>query len=90
MWPFKRRVPKSRDGESQLGESARKVVVCSFCGKSQDEVRKMIAGPTVYICDECIDLCNDILAEESPRQERLCDVCRNVLGADDDTGGVEQ
>ena len=37
---------------------------CSFCGKSQDEVRKLIAGPTVYICDECIDLCNDIIAEE--------------------------
>jgi ATP-dependent protease Clp ATPase subunit len=33
-------------------------LVCSFCGKSQDEVRKLIAGPTVYICDECIDLCN--------------------------------
>ena len=37
---------------------------CSFCGKSQREVRKLIAGPTVYICDECIGLCNDILAEE--------------------------
>ncbi|MBI3091759.1 MAG: ATP-dependent Clp protease ATP-binding subunit ClpX [Candidatus Tectomicrobia bacterium] len=37
---------------------------CSFCGKSQDEVRKLIAGPTVYICDECIDLCNDIIVEE--------------------------
>jgi ATP-dependent Clp protease ATP-binding subunit ClpX len=37
---------------------------CSFCGKSQKEVRKLIAGPTVYICDECIELCNDIIAEE--------------------------
>ena len=37
---------------------------CSFCGKSQDEVKKLIAGPTVYICDECIDLCNDIILEE--------------------------
>ena len=37
---------------------------CSFCGKSRDEVKKLIAGPTVYICDECIDLCNDIIAEE--------------------------
>ncbi|MHB8483911.1 MAG: ATP-dependent Clp protease ATP-binding subunit ClpX, partial [Nitrospiria bacterium] len=37
---------------------------CSFCGKSREEVRKLIAGPTVYICDECIDLCNDIIAEE--------------------------
>ncbi|MFH1810164.1 MAG: ATP-dependent Clp protease ATP-binding subunit ClpX [Pseudomonadota bacterium] len=41
---------------------------CSFCGKSQREVRKLIAGPTVYICDECIRLCNDIIAEESQRQ----------------------
>ena len=39
-------------------------LVCSFCGKSQDEVRKLIAGPEVYICDECIDLCNDIILEE--------------------------
>ncbi|MEW6269982.1 MAG: ATP-dependent Clp protease ATP-binding subunit ClpX [Thermodesulfobacteriota bacterium] len=44
-------------------------LVCSFCGKSQDEVRKLIAGPTVYICDECIDLCNDIIAEECDQDE---------------------
>jgi hypothetical protein len=37
---------------------------CSFCGKGQKEVRKLIAGPTVYICDECINLCNEIMAEE--------------------------
>lgn len=37
---------------------------CSFCGKSQDDVRKLVAGPSVYICDECVDLCNDILQEE--------------------------
>jgi ATP-dependent Clp protease ATP-binding subunit ClpX len=42
---------------------------CSFCGKSQREVRKLIAGPTVYICDECIKLCNDIIAEESERED---------------------
>jgi len=44
---------------------------CSFCGKSQRDVRKLIAGPTVYICDECIGLCNDIIAEEdgSPAPE---------------------
>ncbi len=46
-------------------------LVCSFCGKSQDEVRKLIAGPTVYICDECIDLCNDIIAEECDQDEGL-------------------
>ena len=43
---------------------------CSFCGKSQREVKKLIAGPTVYICDECIDLCNDIIAEESVKMEQ--------------------
>ena len=42
---------------------------CSFCGKSQREVRKLIAGPTVYICDECIKLCNDIMAEEAERED---------------------
>jgi ATP-dependent Clp protease ATP-binding subunit ClpX len=42
---------------------------CSFCGKSQKEVKKLIAGPTVYICDECIELCNDIIAEESERED---------------------
>src|SRR4249920_1041490 len=46
-------------------------LVCSFCGKSQDEVRKLIAGPTVYICDECIDRCNDIIAEECDQEESL-------------------
>ena len=43
---------------------------CSFCGKSQKEVKKLIAGPTVYICDECIGLCNDIIAEEIEREEQ--------------------
>ena len=42
--------------------------MCSFCGKSQDEVRKLIAGPTVYICDECVDLCKDIIAEECEQE----------------------
>ncbi|HWP54001.1 MAG TPA: ClpX C4-type zinc finger protein, partial [Pyrinomonadaceae bacterium] len=42
---------------------------CSFCGKSQNEVKKLIAGPTVYICDECIGLCNDIIAEEVEKDE---------------------
>ena len=44
---------------------------CSFCGKSQKEVKKLIAGPTVYICDECIGLCNDIIAEEIEKDERF-------------------
>lgn len=53
------------------GEHGSGNLVCSFCGKSQDEVRKLIAGPTVYICDECIDLCNDIIAEEIDHDENL-------------------
>ena len=44
-----------------------KLLYCSFCGKSQHEVRKLIAGPSVYICDECVDLCNDIIREEIRR-----------------------
>ena len=41
---------------------------CSFCGKGQKEVKKLIAGPNVYICDECIQLCNDIIAEEGGKR----------------------
>jgi ATP-dependent Clp protease ATP-binding subunit ClpX len=48
---------------------------CSFCGKSQNEVKKLIAGPTVYICNECVDICNEIMANdvpaEPPHQPRL-------------------
>ena len=44
---------------------------CSFCGKGQKEVKKLIAGPNVYICDECIQLCNDIIAEEVEKEELL-------------------
>src|SRR4051794_22080165 len=44
-------------------------LVCSFCGKSQREVKKLIAGPTVHICDECIELCNDIIAEEAEKED---------------------
>ena len=42
-------------------------LTCSFCGKNQREVKKLIAGPSVYICDECIDLCNDIIREEGQK-----------------------
>jgi len=45
-----------------------KLLYCSFCGKSQHEVRKLIAGPSVFICDECVDLCNDIITEEMAEQ----------------------
>ncbi|MGB1847945.1 MAG: ATP-dependent Clp protease ATP-binding subunit ClpX [Pseudohongiellaceae bacterium] len=46
------------------GEDNGKLLYCSFCGKSQHEVRKLIAGPSVFVCDECVDLCNDIIREE--------------------------
>ena len=45
--------------------SSDKTLYCSFCGKSQHEVRKLIAGPTVFICDECVELCMDIIREEN-------------------------
>ncbi|MDN3543928.1 ATP-dependent Clp protease ATP-binding subunit ClpX [Kinneretia asaccharophila] len=48
------------------GNSSEKVLYCSFCGKSQHEVKKLIAGPSVFICDECIELCNDIIRDEVP------------------------
>jgi len=51
------------DERSNRGETG-KVLYCSFCGKSQHEVRKLIAGPSVFICDECVELCNDIIREE--------------------------
>ena len=49
---------------SGSGDDSGKLLYCSFCGKSQHEVRKLIAGPSVFICDECVDLCNDIIREE--------------------------
>lgn len=48
----------------QSGDGDNKLLYCSFCGKSQHEVRKLIAGPSVFICDECVELCNDIIREE--------------------------
>src|SRR3978361_1956715 len=51
---------------SEKTSSGEKLLYCSFCGKSQHEVRKLIAGPSVFICDECIELCNDIIRDEVP------------------------
>ena len=48
------------------GTSSEKTLYCSFCGKSQHEVKKLIAGPSVFVCDECIDLCNEIIRDELP------------------------
>jgi ATP-dependent Clp protease ATP-binding subunit ClpX len=47
------------------GQETKNTLYCSFCGKSQHEVRKLIAGPTVFICDECVELCLDIIREEN-------------------------
>ena len=51
------------------GSDENKILYCSFCGKGQNEVRKLIAGPSVYICDECVDLCNNIIEEELSSDE---------------------
>ena len=51
----------NKQGKSGEGD---RLLYCSFCGKSQHEVRKLIAGPSVFICDECVELCNDIIREE--------------------------
>ena len=51
--------------ETTNGETSKNTLYCSFCGKSQHEVRKLIAGPTVFICDECVELCMDIIREEN-------------------------
>jgi len=52
------------DDNFNKGDDNGKLLYCSFCGKSQHEVRKLIAGPSVFVCDECVDLCNDIIREE--------------------------
>ncbi|MGD8999775.1 MAG: ATP-dependent Clp protease ATP-binding subunit ClpX [Granulosicoccaceae bacterium] len=52
------------DDRNNNGDDGEKLLYCSFCGKSQHEVRKLIAGPSVFVCDECVELCNDIIREE--------------------------
>ncbi|MCF6210004.1 MAG: ATP-dependent Clp protease ATP-binding subunit ClpX [Gammaproteobacteria bacterium] len=54
----------SDDKNDKSGDDNGKLLYCSFCGKSQHEVRKLIAGPSVFVCDECVELCNDIISEE--------------------------
>ncbi|MFQ3170038.1 MAG: ATP-dependent Clp protease ATP-binding subunit ClpX [Oleispira sp.] len=61
------------DDTKGKGEDNGKLLYCSFCGKSQHEVRKLIAGPSVFICDECVDLCNDIIREEVQEAENKSD-----------------
>ena len=57
---------------ARIGEGG-DLLKCSFCGKSQKQVKKLIAGPAVYICDECIDLCNEIIRDELPGLEAAKD-----------------
>jgi ATP-dependent Clp protease ATP-binding subunit ClpX len=61
------------------GSSSEKVLYCSFCGKSQHEVKKLIAGPSVFICDECIELCNDIVRDEVPAEGADAKVSKSDL-----------
>ncbi len=61
------------------GASGEKVLYCSFCGKSQHEVKKLIAGPSVFICDECIELCNDIIRDEAPADTGSAKSARSEL-----------
>jgi ATP-dependent Clp protease ATP-binding subunit ClpX len=61
------------------GAAGEKVLYCSFCGKSQHEVKKLIAGPSVFICDECIELCNDIIRDEVPADTGTAKTARSDL-----------
>jgi ATP-dependent Clp protease ATP-binding subunit ClpX len=61
----RRQLGRDARGMSDKKGSGEKLLYCSFCGKSQHEVKKLIAGPSVFICDECIDLCNDIIRDEN-------------------------
>jgi ATP-dependent Clp protease ATP-binding subunit ClpX len=64
---------------SEKKGSSEKLLYCSFCGKSQHEVRKLIAGPSVFICDECIELCNDIIRDESAAEQGPAAAVKNGL-----------
>lgn len=69
-FPSQSEVEKNKSASAgRGGDGAEKLLYCSFCGKSQHEIKKLIAGPGQYICDECIALCNDIIGEEIYRKE---------------------
>ena len=85
---------RTKGNDNGNSDGNEKTLHCSFCGKSQHEVRKLIAGPSVFICDECVDLCNDILREEienAPSDQKTIDklpkpreiyetLCEHVIG----------
>ncbi len=74
------------DDTKSSGDDGGKLLYCSFCGKSQHEVRKLIAGPSVFICDECVDLCNDIIREEV--QESSPDSSQRKLPSPQEIKGI--
>ncbi|MBT6123710.1 MAG: ATP-dependent Clp protease ATP-binding subunit ClpX [Halieaceae bacterium] len=74
------------DETTNSGDDGGKLLYCSFCGKSQHEVRKLIAGPSVFICDECVDLCNDIIREEV--QESAGDTPQDHLPVPQEINGI--
>ena len=70
------------------GSSGEKLLYCSFCGKSQHEVKKLIAGPSVFICDECIDLCNDIIRDEAAQADSAGTITRSDLPTPQEIGDI--
>ena len=70
------------------GSSGEKLLYCSFCGKSQHEVKKLIAGPSVFICDECIDLCNDIIRDEAAQADSSGTITRSDLPTPQEIGDI--
>ncbi len=75
LYRFQRSGISSRNGAKMTDDTRGrhddgKLLYCSFCGKSQHEVRKLIAGPSVFVCDECVELCNDIIREELEDKRR--------------------
>ena len=94
---LKRAIGDDWDAQVPKFDEDAKHAACSFCGKSQNEVRKLVAGPSVHICDECIELCKNILADEldagegrknpSPKatihDNRLCGICMEERESDE-------
>ncbi len=68
--------------------SSEKLLYCSFCGKSQHEVKKLIAGPSVFICDECIDLCNDIIRDETTSDAGIAGAIKSDLPTPREIGAI--